>query len=293
VSQAATPPAATPPANPTMPELPPAGAPADGGAVDGQTQPEEQNAPPPQPQSRADRRYGELTAQRNQAREEAAYYRGQLEALQRARASAVWEPSAAAPPPPPPAPPDPNDTAKYPAGEFDTKYLRDLARYEARQEYEDRTREDRERQQTEAAEAAEFERYRAVFEDAQSRGLEGAVRVLSIPDADLQRSLARAESGPVLAEYFARRPDALTAVQRIPPGLDRAMAIARIDAMIVQGQRQLQAQRASPPAPVPPPPPPTPTPVPPLVNGRPGTSAPSGPPVGDYEAYRTWRMQNK
>jgi hypothetical protein len=53
-------------------------------------------------------------------------------------------PAAAAPPPPrpqaqaPPADPepDPHDLAKYPAGEYDARYLRDVGRYEARQEFQ-------------------------------------------------------------------------------------------------------------------------------------------------------------
>lgn len=50
----------------------------------------------------------------------------------------------AAPPPPPPQPqaaapdpePDPHDLTKYPAGEYDPRYMRDVGRYEARQEYQ-------------------------------------------------------------------------------------------------------------------------------------------------------------
>jgi hypothetical protein len=51
-----------------------------------------------------------------------------------------------APQPPPDPEPDAADAATYPAGEFDPRYLRDIGRWEARQEYQKQRAADSERQ---------------------------------------------------------------------------------------------------------------------------------------------------
>jgi hypothetical protein len=54
--------------------------------------------------------------------------------------------------------PDPANTEKYPDGQFDRKYLKDQARWEARQEFAEQQRAYSERQQAEHRERQQFER---------------------------------------------------------------------------------------------------------------------------------------
>lgn len=54
--------------------------------------------------------------------------------------------------------PDYTDTSKYPDGQFDRKYLKDQARWEARQEYQSLRKQEQERAQAEQRERQQYER---------------------------------------------------------------------------------------------------------------------------------------
>lgn len=81
------------------------------------------------PQARID----EITAKHREAERERDAARAELSALKAPKPAPVPRETPA--PVVADAEPDPSDTAKYPGGEYDPKYLREIGRYEARQEF--------------------------------------------------------------------------------------------------------------------------------------------------------------
>lgn len=289
-----TTPAATPTATPaSTPELQPSAAPApaaatppDGGAtpaptasqppVEGQPQPPAPAAPPSDPQqpSRVEKRFGDLTKQRNDAQAEAAYWRG------------VAEGRGGTPPAPQPAtpaapagPPDHNDAAKYPLGQFDPRYAADLAKHELRAEQEaERKAEAARTAQAETARTLEegVQRWEGVVEEARNagQGFENAESVLlarDVPRATMDL-IVTAENKLHVAEYFGRKPEAKRALLSLPP-IEQARAIGRLDAIISGNLRAAGgAAPQSPPPPPPAAPQPSPAPIPTAVQSGPASS---------------------
>jgi hypothetical protein len=98
----------------------------------------------------------EATAKRERdaATAENARLKAELDHARRPATAAAAPPAAPhATLPPPPAPtdpePDPHDPARYPAGEYDPQYLRDVGRWEARQEYQKQRAADQQTQRRE------------------------------------------------------------------------------------------------------------------------------------------------
>lgn len=230
------------------------------------------------------------------------------------------EAPAAEAPQAPPSPPDPNDKAKYPGGEWDSRYAADLAKHELREEQ----RLDRER----AAEAERVRERNRVFETGRARFestldqahqladgeggeyFQNAARVLELGRVPTSRgglpsfvidAITESDHAVQVAEVLGRRPE------HTPPELrdlvkstrDLASmtpeqvhrAIARLDDRI---GLMLSASKT---APKPPPSTPAPpshqqpalTPAPQAPNRG---GAPTGePPRGDMRAYKTWRQK--
>lgn len=121
-----TPPAAPSPAPPAV----------QAASTDATSKPASEPAKPPK---NADTRVQELLADRateRAARERAERRVAELEA--RTPAPDV-KAAASSPAPVPDAEPDPTDATKYPDGQFDRRFLKDQARWEAKQEYAERT----------------------------------------------------------------------------------------------------------------------------------------------------------
>jgi len=284
-------PAAEPVAQPQASELQPsAPAPADGGAPqtgEGQATGEQQQSDEAAAaaQAAAERkreeknlRFGDLTKERNKAREEAAYWRGVAEAARNGQAPK--EQAAPQAPTAPKGPPDPKD---YPQGQYDPRYTVDLAKHELRAEQEA----DRERQSTAEREAAvhrEMEEGRARVESVIERaasiadenpdlaGAEGVLRLALVPldrggisrhTADL---ITTADNPLHVAEYFARKPDDLRGLRSLPP-IEQAKYIGKLDAMIGANLKRAASQPA-------PTPKPAPTPSPAAIPTAPAAGAP-------------------
>jgi len=294
-------------------------APADGGATpaasDVNPAPEQTPQPTPaaQPQNRSERRYSELASQRNQAREEAAYWRGIAEAKaggQQPHAAPTPSPVAAQPA----GPPDHRDTAKYPLGEYDARYAADLAKYELRQE---------QRAEAEATAAANANREAAAAMEAgrtrvntaitEARTLaagnggeffENAEHVLALAFVPVQRggitrdvadAIVDCEHKNHVAELLGRRPEQIPeALRTMVPnlrelnGLPQAQLVrtlARLDdriGLILANQRaRASAQPAPAATPAPqqsPAPSPVPAPTAPNTGGaifNPSTASPA------------------
>lgn len=118
--------------------------------------------------------------------------------------------------------PDHTDAAKYPAGEYDPKYIRDAAKWDARQEYK--------AQQAKAAEAAQ----RAQAESAwRQRYQQYQARVAKFkattPDFDARLSadlrptppmvdvILDSEVGPALSLWLSEHPDDFQRISTLPP----------------------------------------------------------------------------
>jgi hypothetical protein len=268
-------PSASAPSTPAS-ELPSGAAPAtDGGAAPEQTQQQQTDqqqpvapaAPEPaQPQQegRANRRFSDLSRERNQALQEAAYWRGVAEAARTGQQPPA-QPQATPTPAQPSGPPNPAD---YPGKEYDPRYAADLAKHEIRMEQkaEAERQAEADRQAAENRAIAEGRtRWETVCQTARAagEGFENAETVLTsrnVPRSTMD--LITTSDNPVhVAEYFGRKPDDLRAVLAMPP-LEQARAITRLDARISANlDRARAAAPASPPAPTPAPAPQQPSPV--------------------------------
>jgi hypothetical protein len=281
---------AAPTPSPATAELQPgATAPADG-AASGEAnpeapagegaspaQPEQARQPDPNDKRSPQYRFGELTAQRNKAQEEAAYWRGVAEGR--------VQPGAATPPPQAAAP-QPPDPANYPHKEFDPAYIRDAAVFEAERRFEKRRDEERVRDREQAAQQQGYERFRTVYDDIAAKGDDFAPALEVLESRAVSREtkdiLVSAEHPGYVAAYYADKPRDLAALTRLPLH-QQALIIGRIDAQIGLALRA----PASPPAP---PITPTPTP-PPAIKGNGPVVVPNNgaPPRGDMRAYKAWR----
>lgn len=314
-------PAATP--APSTSELPAGGAaPADGGVATSEQhtgQPADPNAQPgegngaPQNETPAHRkpeyRFGELTKQRNAAREEAAYWKGVAEAARQGQ-------NAPAPPHPPAQAavdedprPDPH-SGKYPGKEFDPSYYADLAEWSGRQsarKLADEQRKEAEARQQREAEQSSLEAGRQRFIAAMeaSQGLaESHPQYAEAATLTLERiarsepvgtpgrlidCVINAEHPQWVAAALATKPGLLENIQKLGP-VERGLAIGRIDAQIGVNLRAQPQTPAAQPAAAPAPssiPPTAPAPAP-QVNGR-STASPMDPSKMSMSEYAAWR----
>jgi hypothetical protein len=144
-------------------------------AADAVVEPPASESPTPQPQNTKpakkdpQKRIDQVVYEREEAKREAARIKSeserqigslreefQRELAELKRMARPQEPPKAEPQGDPE--PDPTNTEKYPDGQFDRKYLKDQARWEARQEFAEQQRAHSERQQAEQAQRQQFER---------------------------------------------------------------------------------------------------------------------------------------
>lgn len=239
--------------------------------------------------TRANKRFSDLSRERNAALEEAAYWRGVAET----KAGGQQQPQPQPQPAPAraDAPPDPSDLTRYPSGEFDPQYMRDLARFEAR----DILRSERE----EAAQREAFmegkQRYEATLDaidaenfdgEATGRASETLARIARA-DRVLCDTITSAQNPAWIAEHFTRNPADLQYAMGLSP-VQRGVFIGRLDARFAT---YLSAQPATRPAPAPQPAPANPQPAvtaTPTVGGR-SVAPPFDPNKGSMEDFIRWR----
>lgn len=193
---------------------------------------------PPKPKLTVQERINQQTRARREAERERDLLRARLEREQ----------TGAPPAPDSDGPPDPT---KYTYGELDVGYLRDTARYEARQEHSRLQREAVEQRQREAEEAQQAElRVKAdMFMDAGAArydDFETVVRAKDLPvPSALMHAVVETEHGPDIAYHLATHRDELEKLARKSP-VQIIMEVARMEAKF--------AERAKPKAPGAPPP---------------------------------------
>lgn len=288
-----TPPAETPAAQPQATELQPqANAPAPDGVAEQPgapaqppEQPEARLDAPPREEGRANKRFSDLSRERNQAREEAAYWKGVAEAARAGQPQPAAQPQAVQPS----GPPDPES---FPQGRYDPDYAIAMAEYR----FEQKLKTEKEAAATAEREAAEARtvqegraRWEGVCEQAEraGQGFENALSVLESrdvrrPTMDL---ITTAEHPLHVAEYFGRKPDQLRALLDLPI-VEQARHIARLDVRISDNIRASQARQVETPAPVT-----APTPSPAAMPTAPagGSAAPFDPNKGSMEDFVRWR----
>lgn len=264
-------------------------------------------------------RFNQMAADRNKAREEAAYWRGIAEAAQRGQ-NAQPAPPAPAPAQPEADPePNPNDFD----GEFGSQYLRAVARWEGRQEArkirdDERKAADTERTQTQEREAiaAGQQRYHAAIEAVDSIAEEfpqyadAASKMFSAlnveagqrKDTSVLDALTATHNPQWVAAAIATEMVTLDDGREIPrhqyfrslSRTEQVLEIGRLDWRIAQTLRQSDQPAkpaAKPPAatatPNAPAPPPQAQPATATLNGR--GAVLSFNPNGSVEEYIAWR----
>lgn len=165
------------------------------------------------------KRIGELTWKAGEAERRADALAQEVERLKSAPPASAQE-----------AEPDPNDTAKYPAGEFDPKYMRDLGRHVARQEFAaERQRIEQEGRQREA------QQVRAAFEAKLTEKDEGAFRLLNDPSLPATEAMAEvvftSDKGVQIADWLGRNPSECARIAALSP-IRQAHELGKLEARL-------------------------------------------------------------
>lgn len=165
------------------------------------------------------KRIGELTWKAGEAERRADALAQEVERLKSAPPASAQE-----------AEPDPNDTAKYPAGEFDPKYMRDLGRHVARQEFAaERQRIEQEGRQREA------QQVRAAFEAKLTEKDEGAFRLLNDPSLPATEAMAEvvftSAKGVQIADWLGRNPSECARIAALSP-IRQAHELGKLEARL-------------------------------------------------------------
>jgi hypothetical protein len=194
-----------------------------------------------------EKRIDELTAHRREAEREAAYWRGLAEGSTRGKETPA-EPDRAEAAPDPQQAPNPQDTKRYPLGEFDPRYAADLAKHELRLEVAQAQARQRSSAERAAAEAAARE-FAAKAREAEARYPDFRDKVAtlgrSVPDA---LANAIADAGPDVAYHIASNPEEARRLIGLP--LHRAaLELGRIDARLTEQRKTRNTTAAPPPAP--------------------------------------------
>lgn len=201
-----------------------------------------------------------MSRQIREAEQTAAYWRGVAEGkIQPQTQQQAPQPQTQQQPAAGEGRPDPNDPARYPLGELDSRYVSDLAEWAAERKWQQL----QQRQQ----QTSEFEQKRTrfveTFQNTAAQGFEEGAAFLRdvgrVPE--LADAVVESEYAPVVAEYFAHNPDHWAEVANMAP-TRRAVEIDRIGSTV---SARLQAKAATP---RPQAPAPTPVQVPQTLQGR-------------------------
>ena len=142
--------------------------------------------------------------------------------------------------------PDFTDAAKYPDAQFDRKYLKDQARWEARQEFQDQQRAYAERQQVETRERQQFERQQAERNriGTFTQKMQGVFAEHPELQAQLENvALSRPMWDAVLESAY---PDQLlTHLVNTPETLDRILALPPLHAHRAMNRLEFELEKAA------------------------------------------------
>ena len=215
----------------------------------------------------AKRELAQATKERDEARAEAARVRAELESMHRpvSASSPTGEASTAAP--------NPRDLVTYPEGQFDQQYMRDVAKFEARQVYA-QARAEAER---ELAQRSVSEQWAARLAQAKSDipDFDARVDPQTPVSADIHPYIVRQDDGPQILLYLSEHQDEAQAIARLHP-IEQIGRIGKIQARIEAALRGTARPVFRPSA--------APPPIQPL-GGAPTTPAPDASDDEPFEAH--------
>lgn len=181
----------------------------------------DEEAEKPKPSKGVQKRLDELTREKYEERRRADALQTQLE-----RTIAMLERASGGEQPAEQQQPDPNgapDPERYPEGENDRAYIRDLARFEVRQEMAAQQAKQEQMREIAAIQARE-QAAREKYADYAEKVTTDALAPIIQGNPQLIATLAKHEQGPDLAYYLATHPEEVQTLSRI--GHD--MALIRI-----------------------------------------------------------------
>lgn len=169
------------------------------------------------------KRIEEMTWRQREAERERDAARQELEALKadRVKASTGVDPTA----------PNPQDATKYPLGEFDQKFIADMAQHAALQA----VRAERQRVEAERTHAERVQR-REAFEAKITEKDEGAYRLLNDPEMPVTEAMVEVISSSALgvrvADHLGRNPDECARIAKLSP-TRQAYELGRLEARLM------------------------------------------------------------
>lgn len=190
----------------------------DAAAAEGEGQGEQ-----PKPRRSPQERIDELTRLRRDAEREAEYWKAK--ALQPSEAQpareAQHQPQEAS---------DEPDPADYDHGENDLRYVRDLARWEARQEFKAMAEQER-RQQRASSVRQNFETRKAeLYPEGEPQGLQRFLSLPTLPEAVVE-IVGESEIGPKIADHLGANPAELRRLEGMSP-IQQARELTRLEARL-------------------------------------------------------------
>lgn len=189
----------------------------------------EQSEPEGEPEKRkptAKDRIDELTRLRREAERDAEYWKA------KALATAQPEPKPAEPKAEEQAP----DPSTYEAGEFDTRYIKDLARWEAKQEVAAAiaaVKAEQTKSQSESEWKSRIEKASEAMPDFEDKVLLGAQRGDWACSQEMGEALRVSDKGPELAYHLASNPSEAARIYRLSPAL-QLMELGKLEAKLAQ-----------------------------------------------------------
>lgn len=149
--------------------------------------------------------------------------------------------------------PDPGDTTKYPEGQFDRGFIKDQARWAARQEtkqFAQTSRQEQEQQVRQQAEAAAVGRWQQTVPEARKRYSdfdEVLARIPNTPEnAPIVQLMMGSPVGNDVVYVLGTQPDAMEMYRRAPSAHDRMRLLHHIEAQLIQHHRATAAKQTQP-----------------------------------------------
>lgn len=137
--------------------------------------------------------------------------------------------------------PDPGDTAKYPEGQFDRAFIRDMGRWAARQETNERFKAKDTEQATAAQQAHNQQRitqWQETLPEARKRYTDFDEVIGRVPDdPTIVRMMTGSPVGNDVVYVLGTQPEAMEAYRRAPNHDSRLRLLHHIEAQLIQAQR--------------------------------------------------------
>lgn len=122
---------------------------------------------------------------------------------------------------------DEPNPADYEHGENDLRYVRDTARWEARQEFRVQAEQERQIQRAQAARQTFETRKAALFPQGEPEGLQNFLRIPTLPTAVIE-IVGESDIGPKIADHLGANPAELRRLEGMSP-IQQARELTRLE----------------------------------------------------------------